>query len=160
MKKILVTLCVLFSVAAAHSQEMNMSDGYKTAVGVKVYPGALTVKHFLSPGVAIEGLGYFWQYGTRVTGLYELNANINGVDGLKWYIGAGAHAGFYNPSWTRDYPSRTGGIDIGVDGILGLDYKITGAPLDISFDWQPSFNVGGYTYFEGGWGGLALRFAF
>ena len=49
---------------------------------------------------------------------------------------------------------------VGIDGVLGLDYKVKGAPLDVSLDWQPSFNFVGYNYFEGGWGGLGIRYAF
>jgi len=47
-----------------------------------------------------------------------------------------------------------------VDGVLGLDYKISGAPINVSIDWQPSLNLIGHTYFEGGWGGLGVRFTF
>ena len=49
---------------------------------------------------------------------------------------------------------------IGIDGIIGLDYKIKGAPINVCLDWQPSFNFIGYNYFEGGWGGIGVRYAF
>ena len=32
------------------------------------------------------------------------------------------------------------GIMIGVDGVLGLDYKVKGAPIDVSLDWRPLFS--------------------
>ena len=160
MKKIIVLLSIIFCGLWAQSQEMNTGTDYTTAIGVKVYPGAISVKHFIKNHTAIEGLGYFWQYGFRLAGLYEIHNNINGVEGLKWYIGPGAHVGFYNTAWAKDYPSRETGVTIGVDGVLGLDYKIKGAPLNLSFDWQPSFNLVGYSYFEGGWGGLGLRYTF
>ena len=117
-------------------------------------------KHFIKSNTAIEALGYFWQYGFRATGLYEIHGNINTVEGLKWYLGPGAHIGFYNTKYTTDYPSRQSGVDLGIDGVIGLDYKIKGAPIDLSFDWQPSFNLIGTNYFEGGWGGLGIRYAF
>ncbi len=160
MKKIIIILFIMAAVSAVKSQDMNTSSDYKTAVGVKVFPGAISVKHFISQNNAVEGLGYFWQYGFRLTGLYEMHNNINGVDGLKWYIGAGAHAGFYNTSYTKDFPSRNGSVEIGIDGVLGLDYKIQGVPLNISFDWQPVFNLVGNTGFDGGWGGLGIRYTF
>ena len=165
-KAIIFTLFVFVStfIFAQNSSNafegFNNSSSYKTAVGIKVYPGSITIKHFTKDNIAIEGLGYFWQYGFRLTGLYELHGNIPGAEGLKWYVGPGAHIGFYNNQWTRDYPDRTGGAALGVDGVLGLDYKIKGAPINISFDWQPSFNIIGYIYFEGGWGGLSVRYAF
>jgi hypothetical protein len=47
---------------------------------------------------------------------------------------------------------------VGVDGILGLDYKLKNAPLNFSLDWQPSFNFVGSSYFESGWAGLGIRY--
>ena len=49
---------------------------------------------------------------------------------------------------------------IGVDGVLGLDYKFNGAPINISLDWQPSFEFGDNRGFVGSWGGLGIRFTF
>lgn len=160
MKQIIILLFAFGIASTAFSQELNTGSSYKTAIGIKIYPGAISVKHFIKPNIAWEGLGYFWQYGFRATALYEIHGDINGVDGLKWYVGPGAHVGFYNNRWAIDYPSRANGPSIGVDGILGLDYKIQGAPLDVSFDWQPSFDFIGYNNFEGGWGGLAIRYTF
>ena len=159
MKPFFLTGLLAFLFSGAHAQYNNGSD-YKTAIGVKVYPGAVTVKHFLSDGKAIEGLGYLSSDGFRVTGLYELHYNLGDVPGLKWYVGGGGHLGIWSDSWKNKYPTREAGMAIGVDGILGLDYKIQGAPLNLSFDWQPSFNLIGYNYFEGGWGGLAVRYTF
>lgn len=160
MKKVITLLLVICISTAIYSQQINTSSSYTTAVGIKVYPGALSIKHFTNDNTAIEGLGYFWQYGFRATGLYEIHGDISGAQGLKWYVGPGAHVGFYNTKWTTDYANRSSGVAIGVDGVLGLDYKVQGAPFNVSFDWQPSFNLIGYNYFEGGWGGLAVRYTF
>lgn len=159
MKPFLLTGILAFLLINANAQYNNGTD-YKTAIGVKVYPGAVTVKHFLSTGKAIEGLGYLSSDGFRITGLYELHYNLGDVEGLKWYVGGGGHLGIWSDAWKNKYPYRESGMAIGVDGILGLDYKIKGAPLNLSFDWQPSFNLIGYNYFEGGWGGLAVRYTF
>ena len=159
MKKrmLLAGFCaVLFLAGKAQSTGTE----YETAVGVKFYPGALSVKHFNNSNTAWEGLGYFWKYGFRATGLYEFHMDIDAVPGLKWYAGPGAHLGFWNNKWHDKYPDRSHGINIGIDGVLGLDYKFDGAPINISLDWQPSLNLVGYNYFEGGWGGLGIRFAF
>jgi hypothetical protein len=64
----------------------------------------------------------------------------------------------WNNRWKDAYPTRESGVAIGVDGVLGLDYKINGAPINLSLDWQPSFTFSGYSYFEGGWGGLGIRY--
>lgn len=156
MKKLLFASVFVLISFFAIAQPTGSS--YKSALGVKFYPGAITFKHFTQPNKALEGIAYFWNYGVRLTGLYEIHGDINGAPGLKWYIGPGAHIGFWNDQWKNRYPSRASGIAIGVDGVLGLDYKIKGAPIDLSIDWQPSFNFVGYSYFESGWGGFAVRY--
>jgi hypothetical protein len=158
MKRFLLATMVVFSAITAHAQG-NMGSDYTTALGVKVYPGAISVKHFVNKN-AVEGLGYISSDGFRLTGLYEVHNDISGVEGLKWYIGGGGHIGVWSEAWRNKYPSREDGLAIGVDGVLGVDYKIKGAPLNLSFDWQPSFNLIGYNYFEGGWGGLGIRYTF
>jgi hypothetical protein len=157
MKQYLLALAVVFAagIGSAAAQSNIGSSDYKTALGVKFYPGSVTLKHFLKDNAAIEGLGYFWNRGTRITGLYELHFDISGADGLKWYIGPGSHVGFYSNKYG-------GGSSVGVDGVLGLDYKIKEAPINFSLDWQPSFEFGNNygNGFSGNWGGLAIRYVF
>jgi hypothetical protein len=160
MKRIYLLALVVLLVSHLHAQELNTGSDYQTSLGVKVYPGAVTVKHFIQPNVALEGLGYFSSDGFRLTGLYELHYNLGDVEGLKWYIGGGAHMGIWSDDWKTKYPTRNAGLAIGIDGVIGVDYKVKGAPLNLSFDWQPSFNIIGYNYFEGGWGGLGVRYTF
>ena len=140
------------------SAQAEGSD-YQTAVGIKFWPGAITVKHFVQDNAAVEGLFNFWN-GFRVTGLYEIHGDISAAPGLKWYVGPGAHIGWYNENWSRDgYYYGNGGGSFGVDGILGLDYKFNGAPIDLSVDIQPYFELINHPYFDV-WGGLSIRYAF
>jgi hypothetical protein len=159
MKTLSALLLAMLTVSFASAQ-LNEGPDYKTAIGVKVYPGAITVKHFIANNRAVEGLGYISSDGFRLTGLYELHNDIVSVTGLKWYAGAGGHVGVWSDTWRTKYPTRNDGMAIGIDGVLGLDYKLSGIPLNLSFDWQPSFNIIGYNYFEGGWGGIGIRYTF
>lgn len=161
MKQLSIVLALAFVTGIGSSAKAQaLGSDYRTALGVKFYPGAITVKHFIKDDAALEGLLYFWRYGFRVTGLYEYHGDINNAPGLKWYVGGGAHIGSWNNEWKDRYPTRDNGVQFGVDGVLGLDYKIKEAPLNLSLDWQPSFNIVGYSYFEGGWLGLAIRYTF
>jgi len=155
MKRIIVLVFTLFIVSASKAQ--NRSSGsqvYQTALGVKVWDGGgISFKHFVKENNALEFIGYFWNQGVRITGLYEIHGPISGAAGLKWYIGPGAHIGFYN--------TKNGdGSFIGIDGVLGLDYKFNGPPVNISLDWQPSFEFGDNRGFAGSWGGLGIRYTF
>ncbi|MBV9986924.1 MAG: hypothetical protein JO301_04560 [Chitinophagaceae bacterium] len=145
--------CLL--LAAGVSGQSIKGYTYKTALGVKVLDGAgITLKSFMNSNTAIEGVGFFWRQGFRITGLYEIHGNISGAPGLKWYVGPGAHIGFYN----KDYFS--GSTTAGVDGVLGLDFKVNGAPINFSIDWQPSFEFASNRGFISGWGGIAVRYTF
>ena len=158
-------LCVFVmtvGVITARAQELGSS--YKTALGVKIWGdgGGITLKHFVASNHALEGIGYFWSGGTRITGLYEFYFDIVGAPGLKWYVGPGAHVGFYNSHYYDNNPNngQTYGSYIGIDGVLGLDYKFNGAPINLSLDWQPSFEFGINRGFVGSWGGLGIRYTF
>jgi hypothetical protein len=155
MKKtlLLLLLCGMVSIGL---NAQSMGRTYKTALGVKVWDGAgISFKTFLVPNRALELIGFFNKSGTRVTGLYEIHGNIEGARGLKWYVGPGAHIGFYN------YKGFAGDKAIaGIDGVLGLDYKINKAPLNLSIDWQPSFEFADSRGFVGSWGGLGIRYTF
>jgi len=159
MKKIILLAGSIFILLTTQAQSKSAkSSSYKTALGIKLWDGGgITFKHFFSDNNAGELIGYFWNRGFRLTGLYEIHGNFSDADGLKWYIGPGAHIGFY------DYYRNNNHIDgsiIGIDGVLGLDYKFKGAPINMSIDWQPSFEFGDYVGFVGNWGGLGIRYTF
>jgi len=154
MKRLIMALIVLTAFAQGASAQAKGSS-YKTALGVKFYPGAgITLKHFVKSNAALEGIAYFSNKGFRITGLYELHYDLLQVEGLKWYVGPGAHVGFYDDKY------YDGNTYFGIDGILGIDYKIKGAPLNLSLDWNPSFEFGTNSAGFNSYGGLAIRFAF
>ena len=157
MKKLLLTLAAAGSMLTAAAQGARGYD-YETALGVKVWDGGgVSLKHFIQPNAALEGIAYFYSHGTRITGLYEIHGNIGGAPGLRWYLGPGAHVGFYNAHYLDAHTSAT---YAGVDGVLGLDYKFKDAPINVSLDWQPSFEFGSDRGFVGSWGGLGIRYTF
>jgi len=154
MKKIVTLFVAVILFLSADAQKTSSGHSYRNAIGVKVWDGGgISFKHFFSDPHALELIGYFWNRGTRITGLYEIHGPINGAPGLRWYIGPGAHIGFYNDKYG-------GGSFAGVDGVLGLDYKFNGAPINMSIDWQPSIEFGTGRGFYGGWGGLGIRYTF
>src|SRR5215212_2675086 len=110
MQKLIIISAFLLITAAAAAQNMALGTTYKTAVGIKVYPAAISVKTFNMPNKALEGLLYFWEDGIRFTGLYEVHGDVTGAAGLKWYVGPGAHLGFWSDTWKDKYPERDDGI--------------------------------------------------
>jgi hypothetical protein len=155
MKKVFVVfmLATFFIAYSANSQSLGRS--YKTALGAKVWDGfGVSLKSFVNGNNALEGIGYFGKNGTRITGLYEIHGDLGDAPGLKWYIGPGAHLGFYNAK-------HGGGTVAGIDGVIGIDLKVNRTPINFSIDWQPSFEFGeNSTGFIGSWGGLGIRYTF
>jgi len=154
MRKVILLSVILSCFAFSKVEAQQHGEDYSTAIGIKFYPTALSIKHFVNDDNAIEGLGYFWNYGFRVTGLYEFHHEFADVDGLKWYIGPGVHFTTYSTNFG-------GGSAVGLDGVLGLDYKFEDAPIDLSVDWQPSIEFG--NGFNNGFyniGGIGIRYAF
>jgi hypothetical protein len=170
MRKVffLSSVIMLFGVLNASAQKRSSSfssENYVTAIGVKVYPAsggaAVTLKHFINKGAALEALGSFWERGGRITGLYEFHWDIPGAPGLKWYVGPGVHLGFYNDNYKYNNTYRSSYLALGVDGVIGLDYKFSKIPLNLSADWQPSFDFGSNRQgFYGDFGGIAARYTF
>jgi hypothetical protein len=160
MKKIVVLSGLLALLFVTRTQAQSMGSDYRTAVGVKFWPGALTIKHFIQSDRALEGDLYFWEHGFRFTGLYEFHGDINGAAGLKWYAGPGAHIGWYNDRYWRDgHEYGDGSASFGVDGVLGLDYKFKGAPIAVSLDINPFLEILHHPYVDV-WGGLGFKFCF
>lgn len=142
MKKLLVIVSLAFVIVFSAG-----AQPYKTSVGLRMgFESGLSLKHFVSDRTAVEGLFSTRWNNIAVTGLYEVHNEAFEIEGLMWYYGGGAHAGFGNP-YTRSFIA-------GVDGIVGLEYVFRDFPVDLAVDWKPSFDIVGRFY---GWfGGTAL----
>lgn len=156
MKKLLF-LFTLFIIFFSSVNSQSTGRTYERAVGVKLWDGGgITFKTFLIPNNALELISYFNRYGTRITALYEIHSKVPNMPGLKWYAGPGGHINFYNHSHGYYGDKRV----VGVDGVLGLDYKINNAPLNLSFDWQPSFEFADSKGIALNWFGVGIRYVF
>ncbi len=156
-----ILLMIMLSATAAHAQ----SQSYGTAIGARLggLTSGLTIKHFTSSSTALEGIVSFGSRSFLITGLYEVHNPISGASGLQWLYGVGAHIGFFNDGGSyytfrgeHVYNNRS---VVGLDLILGLDYKFKGAPINIGIDVKPiiDFYDGAIVYFDTG---LSIRLTF
>ena len=139
------------------------AQDYRSAVGLRFgTSNGLSVKHFLSEQAALEGILHTRWRGLLITGLYEFHQDLNDVPGLRWFYGGGAHIGTWNanrgnPRWGDRGEAHT---VVGIDGIVGLDYKFDRAPVNLSLDYKPAFNISSDVGFWADELALSLRFTF
>ena len=152
----MIAMAIMISAGVKAQLAVN-KDNYNTAIGIRAgATSGLTIKHFTgNRGSAFEGIIGLWPDAMSLTCLYEKHANA-GAEGLNWYYGGGGHVFFESGKhYYRDYYYYRGyyndhAAGMGLDGIIGLEYKIKPIPFAISLDLKPFFEVGsyGWTYFS------------
>ncbi|MFN8777449.1 MAG: hypothetical protein ACK5XV_11850 [Flavobacteriales bacterium] len=152
---LLFTCITLYSCAQQNDQFIGVRGGFGSGV---------TYQHYLDPSRAIEVIAYSRWQGLSMTGLYQFHKPLFDVEGMKWYYGAGAHAGFFRyredgPRWHDEEWDGTR-VVIGADAILGLEYFFDELPLQFSLDWKPAINVIGHSGFWGDEGAFSIRYSF
>jgi hypothetical protein len=159
MKNYMLKLLLpLFFVLAAATQGKAQ---YDNAIGLRLwyYPG-ITFKHHISEPAALEFILDTRRGAFNLTGLYEHHFPL-GPENLNLYVGGGAHVGYYRYNDNNKYWGEyNGGAYLGVDGIVGLEYTFEAAPINLSLDWKPAFDLLGYRHFWGDGGALSVRYAF
>jgi hypothetical protein len=159
MKKLLFTLIAVAGLFTMSATNANAQE-YKNAIGGRFgsYNG-VSFKTGLNKGAMLELIGnfrsnsgYSW---VQLTGLYEVYNPIGGAPGLNWYYGGGASIGSVKTKHTDNSD-----IYLGANGVLGLDYKFNGAPINLSLDWIPTLRLTPDTDFYSGDIGLGVRFTF
>ena len=126
---VFVVVCLL-GTQFLQAQDYRMALGIRLSNSTPTLNNSISGKYFITERSAIEGLISF---GSRfgLGGLLEIHNPLN-VQGLRWYYGAGAYVGFENN------PSQT---YFGPTGVIGLDYKFTNVPVNLSVDWKPELDI-------------------
>ncbi|WP_423148939.1 hypothetical protein [Rubrolithibacter danxiaensis] len=158
MKKLTFAFFAVFLLIST-SLELK-AQTYKYALGGRLgAANGITFKTFTSDNAALDFILNFqskkdYSY-FRFTGLYEIHNPINNAPGLRWYYGGGGTLGSveYKPTNESDFL-------VSVDGVLGLDYKFDGAPINLALDWKPAIEVTPNTEFDANGIGLSIRFTF
>jgi hypothetical protein len=163
----LLVIATVTCIAQDNSLPVNLQQGksdYHTAIGLRGgETSGFTFKQKYAQSRAIEGIIGVWRNGISATLLVETYEQAFDVPGLKWYYGAGAHASMETSYYYIDGRrySRGGGLGLGVDGIVGIEYKIPPIPFAISLDVKPyaEVNTNGNIYF-GPDPGLGIKVTF
>jgi len=127
----------------------------------------ITAKWFISDYIAGEALLSFREGGLQVTGLAEFHQPVflDFPGQLSFYYGAGAHIGFYRGHHhRRDYYDglhrHGGGLALGPDAIVGIQYFFDVLPASISFDYKPYIDILRFRHFFRGFSDFSFSFRY
>lgn len=157
-KNLLVGLVVLFilgSSAKVSAQKSANGRDYNTAIGLGLDFGdgstlvGPSIKHFFTEHNVGQAEIMFGNHLAVLQAFYQYHKEFESAEGLKWYAGVGPSIVLYS-----------GGSDFAIVPMAGLDYKITDAPLSVSFDWRPRFTLTHNSGFTAARFGLGFRYAF
>lgn len=165
MKKLTLLLLTIgfIGLAQQETKAQALGSNYQNAIGGRFgVANGITFKHFMNDKNALDFILNFRarknHYSSfRLVGLYEIHAPITNATGLQWYYGIGGGIGSYT---YKDNSHRDSDVYLSVDGVLGLDYKFSGAPINIALDWKPAFDISPSQGLDFEGVGLSIRFAF
>jgi hypothetical protein len=145
---LLLVICCSLQLSA---QAQGGKPTYRTGIGMRFTPFGVSFKSNSIRGIrSIEVIGYF-KDGFIASTLLYWNYTLNDAKNIRLYGGGGIQGGWKN----KDHGN--GGV-FGIGAIGGVDYKFLKLPLNLSLDWQPSYQfLSGNSDFEGGYGGIAVR---
>ncbi|HYK77748.1 MAG TPA: hypothetical protein VEV16_12295 [Daejeonella sp.] len=159
MKKLFL-LCLTAGLILLAKTETQAQTTYKNAIGGRFgEANGVTFKTFVNREDALDFILNFQSTGHfsyfRLTGLYEVHKPIHNAEGLRYYYGGGATLGS-----RRDKRTDDSDLLASVDGVIGLDFKFDGAPINLALDWKPALVITPGTGFDARGLGLSVRFTF
>jgi hypothetical protein len=144
--KLFFTFLLMFLALGASGQDFKNSAGLRLGK-----TDGLTYKRFLTENGAVEFMLGFGGYdnGTQIYTTYQWHFQIPNdfTQNLYFYYGVGGHLGYIRPTTTRSYYENDSTIvtdtekrifyTIGIDGVVGLEYRIFTVPMTISMEVKP-----------------------
>ena len=149
----LIILTALLLVLRIQAQEKKHEIGLRGGQSSGIF-----YRGFIDENHAIKGLLTFRNDGMQATALYEKYDPIfnKKTNGFYLYYGIGGHFGF--AQWDRryHYPDQpysyynkhVASPVIGLDGIIGIEYRLNKVPLAFGFDYKPFFDLLGEDFFD------------
>lgn len=151
------TLFFFFLAVSLFGQE------YKNSAGLRLgKTDGVSYKRFLTENGAVEFMLGFGGYdkGTQIYGTYQWHFQIPAqfTENLYLYYGVGGHAGYIRAQDNRKYYLNDSTIvtedekktyyAIGIDGVIGLEYRIFTVPMTVSMEVKPYVEYYGLRYVQ------------
>jgi len=145
MKNILLFF-LLLTIYLPASAQYKMALGARFSTGNAIVNHSISFKYFITPTVSGEALFSFGD-PFAVGVLFAKHKPVTD-NSFTFFYGGGAYFG------------ASSAYRAGLQGVLGLDYKMAGLPLNFSVDWKPELNLSREFTFEPAALGLTARFVF
>ncbi len=143
-------MCLLFALSVGSIKGQAL---YDQSAGVRLgWTSSLTFKKFMLEDEALEILVSGRRQGVQLTMLYEFHEpmELSFNENFFVYYGIGGHMGYekygdLDKTLTSIDPPRfvfdeRSYFIMGVDGILGIEYRWLSVPITIGFDIKPYFS--------------------
>lgn len=171
MKPLVVMLAMLWVMLSA---TRSAAQFYDNSLGLRLgTSSAMTYKRFLTKDQALELLVSGRKDGFQFTTLYEFHrpTNLNISKNFFFYYGVGGHIGYvkeyvdqyrFNSSVVSVESNREALFTMGVNTVIGLEYRWLVVPMTIGADLKPFFEFVGMreTAFEIWDAAISIKYVF
>jgi hypothetical protein len=136
-------LICLFASISLHAQDYKGALGVRFSSKAALLNTSVSLKYFVNDKTAVEGL-------VGVSDPFSLGLLLEQhrpfVSAIKYFYGGGLYGAF------------SGDRRFGLQGVIGLDYKIPTIPINFSLDWKPELTLTKEFSFESRALGATVRF--
>lgn len=158
MKKFFQIIFVVFLMGTIPAATLK-AQYYEHSAGIRLGGSyGLTYKKLFNEVDAVEFLFGGREDGLQLTTTYQFNKplNLSRNETFVLYYGAGGHLGYekyptktlnvQNPPFQEFYYEKRTYFSMGVDAIVGIEYRFLTAPITIGLDIKPYFSFIGFRY--------------
>lgn len=143
LKKYTISLIIFISLTGVLAGQ-SLTEDYRAALGIRAgETSGISFKFNAGSTSRVELLAGIWSDWLSLTALYEKHVAAFNINGMRWYYGGGGHVSFATGDYYRGGRIYSRGDDyaVGVDGMVGLEYKIPPIPFAISLDIKPFMEI-------------------
>ncbi|MEO9966181.1 MAG: hypothetical protein ABJF11_10355 [Reichenbachiella sp.] len=149
---IFIGLILLLMLSSVH----GYSQQYDRSAGIRLGGSSgLTFKKFIVEEEAFEVIISNRKHGIQLTGLYLIHQpmDVSFNDNFYFYYGVGGHVGaekhgdiskvlFDSDPSIFMYEEKSY-LTLGIDGMIGIEYRMLSVPITLSLDLKPYLNYVG-----------------
>lgn len=143
-KGFFLSLILMLILSSSNAQDYKMGLGVRFSSNAAIVNHSVSFKYFFNEKTAGEAL---FSFGDPLAlGILIEQHRPFLTNNFKYFFGGGA------------YTNIGGARNAGLQGVLGLDYKVPSIPFNLSIDWKPELNLTKEFSFEPAAIGLSARF--